>query len=107
MYIIGSVLLIILLIVAIRFLIKASKASPAIYEQYQGVFGKGTALGLLCFGPFQIIVGVGILVGGLIEAESASEVVMSVLFGLIIITVFFNCFLLVSKKSKVKVSRGA
>lgn len=100
MYIIGSVLLIIVLIVAIRFLIKASKASPAIYEQYQGVFGKGTAIGLLCFGPFQIIVGVGILVGGLIEAESASEAVMSVLFGLIIILFFSVVFYWLVKRAK-------
>lgn len=100
MYIIGCVLLIVVLVVAIRFMIKASKASPAIYEQYQGVFGKGTAIGLLCLGPLQIIAGLGIIVGGLIESESVSEIVASVLFGLIIISIFSFGFYWLIKRAK-------
>lgn len=100
MYIIGSVLLIVVLVVAIRFMIKASKASPAIYEQYQGVFGKGTAIGLLCLGPFQIIVSLGTLVGVLINSKSVPEAVGSVLVGLIIIILFSFGFYWLIKGAK-------
>lgn len=90
MYIVGSILLIVVLVIAIRYMIKASKASYAVYDQYQGVFGKGTAWGLLLFGLCTLIEGIGLLISGLIGvfvSESVAEVVLAILLGLIVIPI--------------------
>lgn len=85
-YFAGCILLIVVLVVLIRFMIKASKASPAIYAQYQGVFGKGTAWVLLLFGVSPLIQGAAMFVFGLfglLFSETRTEAMGAVLFGLV------------------------
>lgn len=95
-YFVGCILLIVVLVILIRFMIKASKACPAIYEQYQGVFGKGTAWGLLLLGVGPIIQSVAMFVFGLIGlffSETRIEAIGSMLFGVIFLSV---CLLICS-----------